>query len=325
MNTARSPEPVLEIEDLQVHYRLRRGLLQPRRALRAVDGINLALQPGRTLGLVGESGCGKSTLIRTVLGLQKPTSGRILVQGWDINRLSPRALRAVRPRMQLVFQDPNSALNPRMTVHDIIAEPLRLQKRYSRARVEALLAQVGMPSGAGAQRPAAFSGGQRQRIGIARALALEPALLVLDEPVSALDVSIQAQVINLLDDLQQRLGLAYLFVAHDLSVVRHVSHDVAVMYLGRIVETGPRDAVFDRPAHPYTRSLMLAVPQPDLDARLEHAAAASRELPEPAPAATGCVFQPRCPRAQPRCVIEKPLLTPQDDSGHLAACWFPDC
>ncbi len=316
-------EPVLEVEDLHVSYRLRGAMLRPRRTLRAVDGVSLALPPARTLGLVGESGCGKSTLIRTILGLQTPTAGRVLLDGRDLHRLTPRGLRTLRPRIQIVFQNPASALNPRMTVHDIIAEPLRLQGRYQRSKVDALLAQIGLPQSAAAQRAADFSGGQRQRIGIARALALEPAVLVLDEPVSALDVSIQAQIINLLDDLQRRLGLAYLFVAHDLSVVRHVSHEVAVMYLGRIVEIGTRQDVYATPAHPYTRILMQAMPQAD-PAHRHTAAPAAADLPDAAPVAGACAFLERCPRARPRCAEAAPPLMACGPAGHRAACWFPE-
>ena len=248
--TAPATDEVLRIEDLRVHFPLRgRGILKGS-MLRAVDGVSLTVKRGETLGLVGESGCGKTTVVRSVLRLQKPTSGHIYLNGEDLARMSRRELRAHRPKMQVVFQDPFSSLDPRMNVHDIIAEPLRVNGRYKQERVHELLEQVGMTPEIEKRLPQAFSGGQRQRIGIARALALEPDLLILDEPVSALDVSIRAQVVNLLTRLQKELGLTYLFLAHDLSVVRYMSHRVAVMYLGKIVETGTRDDIYRSPQHP---------------------------------------------------------------------------
>ncbi len=254
--------PVLEIDDLHVHFSRRTGL-RSRHTVKAVDGVSLSLGRGETLGLVGESGCGKSTLVRTVFGLNTPVSGTITVLGERLETLSPSRRRAVQNRVQLVFQDPYSSLDPRLSVHDIVAEPLQIAGIYSKDRVVELLADVGIGSDVLRRTPSQFSGGQRQRIGIARALALRPEILVLDEPVSALDVSVQAQVINLLIDLQDKHGLSYLFIAHDLSVVRYLSHRVAVMRDGRIVEQGERDQVFDSPRHDYTRTLLSAIPVPD--------------------------------------------------------------
>jgi ABC-type oligopeptide transport system ATPase subunit len=254
--------PVLEIDDLHVQFTRRTGL-RSRHVVNAVDGVTLSLGRGETLGLVGESGCGKSTLVRTVFGLNKPVSGSVRVLGERLESLSPARRRALQNRVQLVFQDPYSSLDPRLSVHDIVAEPLQIVGNYSKDRVVELLADVGIGAESLRRTPAQFSGGQRQRIGIARALALRPEILVLDEPVSALDVSVQAQVINLLLDLQSKHALSYLFIAHDLSVVRYLSDRVAVMRQGRIVELGDRDQVFDDPQHPYTRSLLAAVPIPD--------------------------------------------------------------
>ncbi|WP_285102004.1 ATP-binding cassette domain-containing protein [Promicromonospora sp. MEB111] len=253
---------VLEIDDLHVRFTSRRGL-RGRSVVHAVDGVSLTLGRGETLGLVGESGCGKSTLVRTVFGLNTPASGSVSILGQRMQGLAPAARRKVLSSVQLVFQDPYSSLDPRMRVHDIVAEPLRIAGRYAPERVVELLAEVGLDADVQQRRPAQFSGGQRQRIGIARALALRPEILVLDEPVSALDVSVQAQVVNLLMDLQERLGLSYLFIAHDLAVVRHLSDRVAVMRQGRIVETGDRDQIFDAPRHPYTASLLASIPHPD--------------------------------------------------------------
>ena len=254
---------VLKIQDLHTHFAARSGFRGTKKVVRAVDGVSLSIQRGETLGLVGESGCGKSTLVRTILGLHRATSGSITVHGVDVTRQSRRERRSTRANLQVVFQDPYSSLDPRMTVRQIIAEPLQINRRYTPGRVAELLDQVGLSREMGDRKAAEFSGGQRQRIGIARALALKPELLILDEPVSALDVSIQAQVINLLQDLQEDLGLAYLFIAHDLSVVRHLSHRIAVMYAGKLVETGDRHQVFDDPRHEYTKTLLAAVPVPD--------------------------------------------------------------
>lgn len=257
--TATAMPVVLKVNELSVHFSSRTGL-RTRRVNRAVDGVSLELRRGETLGLVGESGCGKSTLVRTIFGLNPITSGSVEVLGKNLSTLPRAERRQVQNRVQLVFQDPYSSLNPRLTTHDIVAEPLHIAGSYSKSRVVDLLRDVGLGEDALSRRPAQFSGGQRQRIGIARALALNPDVLVLDEPVSALDVSVQAQVINLLKDLQQRHGLSYLFIAHDLSVVRYISDRVAVMNQGRIVELGSRDDVFTRPEHPYTRTLLDSIP-----------------------------------------------------------------
>ncbi|ROS28370.1 peptide/nickel transport system ATP-binding protein/glutathione transport system ATP-binding protein [Rathayibacter sp. PhB127] len=256
-------EPVVEVSDVRVHFPQRGAWGRSAEPFRAVDGVSFRLEAGRTLGLVGESGCGKSTLVRTILGMQKPTSGSVSYRGTVVSELSDRARRPLRASIQAVFQDPYSSLDPRLTVHEIVAEPLRINRVYSAARVAEVLEQVGLTRESASRRPADFSGGQRQRVGIARALALKPDVLVLDEPTSALDVSIQAQVMALLTDLQSELRLAYLFVSHDLSVVRALADDVAVMHRGLLVETGPTAAVFDDPQHAYTRSLLASAPVPD--------------------------------------------------------------
>ncbi|WP_336629940.1 MULTISPECIES: ABC transporter ATP-binding protein [unclassified Microbacterium] len=262
MSDSRSDEPLIEVADLHVTYG-RRGAVRRGRGVQAVRGVSLALTAGRTLGLVGESGCGKSTLIRSLFGLSPVASGTIRAFGQDITRIPPRRRREFGGRMQMVFQDPYSALDPWMTVHEIVAEPLRITGRYDRRAIDELLDRVGVSAEMAARRPGEFSGGQRQRVGIARALALNPKVLVLDEPVSALDVSIQAQILNLLDDLQKDLGLSYLFVSHDLSVIRHVADDVVVMQAGRFVEEGTIEQVFDHPEHPYTRTLLDSIPHVD--------------------------------------------------------------
>lgn len=273
-----SAEPVLQIDDLHVRFTRRTGW-RSRHVVDAVDGVSLTLHRGETLGLVGESGCGKSTLVRTVFGLHAPAAGDIRILGHRIDDLPPLQRRRLRNRVQLVFQDPYSSLDPRLSVHDIVAEPLTIVGRYSKDRVVELLESVGIGTESLRRTPSQFSGGQRQRIGIARALALEPEVLVLDEPVSALDVSVQAQVINLLQDLQKAHALSYLFIAHDLSVVRHLSDRVAVMRQGRIVEIGERDQIFDRPQHEYTRTLLAAIPIPDPRLRAD-------APPAPSPALT---------------------------------------
>lgn len=312
-----APTPLLLIDDLAVHHRTARG------TVRAVDGVSLTLRAGETLGLVGESGCGKSTLGRAILRLAEPSRGSIRLDGRELVGLSRRALRGDRRRLQMVFQDSGAALDPRWTIGALIEEPLRIHGLGSaperRARVAQLLTDVGLPPDAAARHPHAFSGGQRQRIGIARALATEPDLIVCDEPVSALDVSVQAQILNLLHDLQDRRGVAFLFISHDLSVVEYVSDWVAVMYLGRIVETGTRDALVQAPAHPYTRALFASVPSSE---RRSHQAktAPADELPSPYAPPSGCHFHPRCPLAVARCRSETPTLRDVAGAGHRVAC-----
>jgi oligopeptide transport system ATP-binding protein len=321
--------PLLEATGLARHYAVGGGLFSRRPAglVRAVDGVSFSLAKGETLGLVGESGCGKSTLARLALRLIDPTAGTLRFEGQDITRLEGEAMRRLRQRMQMVFQDPFASLNPRMTVAEILAEPLLVHgmgdARQRRARVEALLPLVGLAAHHADRKPHEFSGGQRQRIGIARALAVEPSLVVCDEPVSALDVSIQAQVVNLLKDLQARLGLSYLFIAHDLAVVRHVADRVAVMVLGRIMEIAPVEDLYARPSHPYTRMLLAAVPRPDPAQRhLPGAAPAAADLPGPLAIPQGCRFHPRCPLAVEQCRREEPALQPLPGApGHLTACW----
>ena len=320
--------PLYQVTHLSKRFRVGNRLsAQGIRTVQAVDDVSLSIMPGETLGLVGESGCGKSTLARCLSRLYEISEGQLLFDGTDISTLSTRALRPLRQKLQMVFQDPYASLNPRRRVQDLIAEPLRihltLTEAQIKARVAALLEQVGLLPDHAARYPHEFSGGQRQRIGIARAIALEPKMVILDEPVSALDVSVQAQIVNLLADLQQRLNLTYVFVAHDLSVVRQVSTRIAVMYLGSIVEIGVAEDIFARPAHPYTEALMSAVPKP------VHANGVTRnrivltgDVPSPINPPEGCRFHPRCPVAQNRCRVERPnliALTPQ----RSVACHFP--
>jgi peptide/nickel transport system ATP-binding protein len=317
-------DTVLEVQDLVVeHGDVGRG------GVRAVDRVSLTLARGATLGLVGESGCGKSTLARAVLRLLDPRSGRVLLHGKEISALRGRALRPVRRSLSMVFQDPYGSLNPRMTVGEIVAQPLRIAGTYgrgqARARVRELLQQVGLSPAVAERLPAEFSGGQRQRIGIARALALSPEVLVLDEPVSSLDVSIQAQVVDLLDRLQRDEGLAYLFIAHDLALVRQISDRVAVMHLGRIVEIGTREEVYERPAHPYTQSLLAAVPVPDPRRRGARPRLLLRgELPDPSDPPSGCRFRTRCWKAQDECARVDPELVVRPGSDHPTACLFAE-
>ena len=316
--------PLLEVRDLSRHFAGSPGIFGGGAAgvVRAVDGVSFQLFPGETLALVGESGCGKSTTARLALRLIEPTSGSIHFEGNDITRLEGSALRALRRRLQIVFQDPFASLNPRMTIGQILEEPLILHrlgdKAARRARVAELLALVGLAPYHAQRYPHEFSGGQRQRIGIARALAVEPALIVCDEPVSALDVSIQAQVVNLLKDLQVRLGLAYLFIAHDLAVVKHVADRVAVMYLGQIVEIAGKEALFANPSHPYTRTLLSAIPRPDPH-RVGTRQIPGGDVPSPMNPPDGCRFHTRCPFVIDRCRQEAPTLRPTGD-GHLTAC-----
>jgi oligopeptide transport system ATP-binding protein len=319
-------ETLLEVRDLVKYYPVSAGLLGRQvGVVRAVDGVSFTIRRGETLGLVGESGCGKTTTGRCVLQLERPTSGSVRFEGQELTTLGPAALRSVRRRIQVIFQDPYSSLNPRMTVGQIVGEPLAVhglvrEAPAREARVQELLRQVGLLPQHGRRYPHQLSGGQRQRVGIARALALEPSLIICDEPVSALDVSIQAQIINLLEDLRQELGLTYLFVAHDLSVVRHISDRVAVMYLGRIVELADRQTLYEAPRHPYTKALLSAVPIPDpeVEARREHVVLAG-EVPSPLSPPAGCAFHPRCPIAVEECRRTRPLLRDLGP-GQQAAC-----
>ena len=319
--------PLVRVRDLKKHYPVRRGLLRRQvGTVRAVDGLSFDIAEGETLGLVGESGCGKTTTGRALLLLVKPTGGEVRFQDSELTTLAPRALRAVRRHMQMIFQDPYGSLDPRMSVGAIVGEPLDVHalgtREERRARVRELLALVGLSPEFVDRYPHQFSGGQRQRIGIARALATRPRFIVADEPISALDVSIQAQVVNLLNDLKQRLGLTYLFIAHDLAMVRHISDRVAVMYLGRIVELGTRDDVFRRPFHPYTQALLSAIPIPDPDLAQRRRMVLEGDLPSPAHPPPGCRFHPRCPLATDRCRREDPELRDLGAVGapHQVAC-----
>ena len=327
-----SGDEILRIENLVKHFPIRAGLMRKQVGqIHAVDGVSLTVRSGETLGLVGESGCGKSTLGRTILKLIEPTNGNIYFDGKDITLYSRRQMREVRRGMQIVFQDPYASLNPRMTVREIVAEPLRINGLYrgkeGRKRVEELLRTVGLSPEHANRFPHEFSGGQRQRIGIARALALNPRVVILDEPVSALDVSIRAQVINLLEALQRDLGLTYLFVAHDLSVVRHVSDRIAVMYLGKIVEVGSRDAVYGAPMHPYTQALLSAVPIESPNQRGKRSRIVLEgDVPSPADPPSGCRFRTRCWKAQEICAQQEPPLVAHDPGRPelLSACHFAE-
>jgi oligopeptide/dipeptide ABC transporter ATP-binding protein len=316
---------LVEVRDLVKHYAGERtwfGLGRPRAAVRAVDGVSFAIAAGRTLGLVGESGSGKTTVGRTMLRLQEPTSGTMHFDGADVFALDATRLRALRRRMQIVFQDPYSSLNPRMTVEETLREPLEIHGLNG--AVPALLDEVGLDAAFATRYPHELSGGQRQRVGIARALSVEPQFIVCDEPVSALDVSVQAQVLNLLADLQGRRKLTYLFIAHDLAVVRHIADDVAVMYLGKIVERAPAAEIYAGPRHPYTRALLSAVPEPDPRAAKQRIVLTG-DMPSPANPPPGCPFNPRCPHPlkSERCRTEAPPLR-QVTPGHLAACHYAE-
>ncbi|MEK7270709.1 MAG: dipeptide ABC transporter ATP-binding protein [Planctomycetota bacterium] len=322
-----SGEPLLSVRGLKKHFLVRRGFLGASSArLRAVDGVSLSVREGETLGLVGESGCGKTTLGRAILRLLPPTAGTVRFRGRDLSELSGSELRAVRRRMQIVFQDPYGSLDPRMTAGSIVAEGLAIHRIGSRserrARADALLERVGIPASHAGRHPHEFSGGQRQRIGIARALALDPEFIVCDEPVSALDVSIQAQILNLLADLQSERRLAYLFISHDLRVVEHVSERVAVMYLGRIVEEAGSKDLYDRPGHPYTRALLAAVPIPDPE-RKRVRIILPGEIPSPMNPPPGCPFHPRCSIARDRCRTEVPILR-APSPGRRVSCFFAE-
>lgn len=322
---------LVEIEDLKMYFPIRSGMVMERHVgdVKAVDDVSFEIKRGETLGLVGESGCGKTTVGRTILRLYEPTAGRITFDGRDISALKGRELRKLRRRMQMVFQDPYSSLNPRRNVANIVGEPLKVHGIASGpdldARVRKTLDVVGLPVDAANRYPHEFSGGQRQRIGLARSLALNPDLIVCDEPVSALDVSIQAQIINLLEELQDEFELTYLFIAHDLAVVRHISDRIAVMYLGKIVEIAPAAELYERPLHPYTRALLSAVPIPDpVVERGRERILLVGDIPSPAHPPPGCRFHTRCPFAQPeRCPDEVPELRSLA-SGHVAACHYAE-
>lgn len=310
--------PLLQVSELKTHF------ARPKGVLRAVDGVSFGIERGETVGLVGESGCGKSTLGRTILRLETPTSGQIRLDGEDIATASASALRGYRRRMQMIFQDPFASLNPRHAIGDILTAPLKVHgigdKATRKAAVASLIERVGLPRAALERYPHEFSGGQRQRIGIARALVLQPELIVCDEPVSALDLSIQAQILNLLSSMKAEFGLSYLFISHDLSVVQYFADRVLVMYLGRIVESADRASLWAQPRHPYTRALMDAVPDP---ARRRQVIAVKGDLPSPQNMPSGCRFHPRCPKATPKCAIEEPVLV-ADGAGHQVACHHPD-
>ncbi|MCM1257900.1 MAG: dipeptide ABC transporter ATP-binding protein [Roseburia sp.] len=313
---------LVEVKDLKEYFPVRTGFFE-KTMLKAVDGVSFQIKPGETLGLVGESGCGKTTVGRTLLHLYKPTGGQILFEGEEVTE---KNINEYRKKMQMVFQDPYSSLNPRMTVEDIIGEPLDVHKLYRskaerREKILGLMETVGLNAEHATRYAHEFSGGQRQRIGIARALAVSPKFIVCDEPVSALDVSIQAQVVNMFEDLQEKLGMAYLFIAHDLLIVKHISDRIAVMYLGRVVEIGDADEVYHSPKHPYTISLLSAVPIPDpKTAKERQRIILSGDVPSPMHLPSGCAFRTRCPQATEKCAAECPPLTDRGD-GHMVACW----
>ncbi|MGC4794934.1 ABC transporter ATP-binding protein [Micromonospora saelicesensis] len=325
-------ETILSVDNLVKHFPITQGVLFQRQigAVKAVDGVSFELRRGETLGVVGESGCGKSTLARLLMRLETPTSGRATLEGKDLFKASGGELRRLRRNMQMVMQDPYTSLNPRMTVGDIIGEPFEIHpdaapKGSKAKRVQELLDLVGLNPEHINRYPHQFSGGQRQRIGIARALALKPEVIVCDEPVSALDVSIQAQVINLLKQLQGELGLSYIFIAHDLSVVRHIADRVAVMYLGRIVEIGTEDEIYERATHPYTQALLSAVPVPDPEARDQrNMIRLVGDVPSPADPPSGCHFRTRCWKAQDICAVEDPATVPRAADPHPSACHFAE-
>ena len=326
MTQSTDTNTLLEVKNLQMHYPVTSGLFARQTgAVKAVDDVSFTIARGETLGLVGESGCGKTTMARSIVQLYKPTSGEVLFDGEDLVKLKGGKMRAMYRRVQFIFQDPYGSLDPRMTCGDIIGEPLKVHKLTKdkdeyRARIAELLTLVGLNPYMANRFPHEFSGGQRQRIGIARALAVEPELLICDEPVSALDVSVQAQIINLLEELQENFGLTYLFIAHDLSLVRHISHRVAVMYLGRLVEVAESDELFANPQHPYTKALMSAIPLPDpIEEINRERIVLQGEPPSPAKPPPGCVFNPRCPIAIEDCIAAIPELR-EISPGHFVAC-----
>ena len=324
-----TPKPLVEVRGLKMYFPITAGILRRKVGdVKAVDDVSFTIMEGETLGLVGESGCGKSTCGRAVLRLYDPTAGSICIEGTEIGTLSQSALRPLRPKMQMVFQDPQASLNARMTVASIISEPLdehtKLTRAEKLARVYELMDAVGLNRDFANRYPHEFSGGQRQRIGIARALALNPRFIVCDEPIAALDVSIQAQVVNLLEDLQDKFGLTYLFISHDLSMVRHICDRVAVMYLGRIVEIAPRDALYDNPQHPYTQALLSAVPEPDpVSESTRQRIILQGDVPSPAKPPRGCNFCTRCPQVMPVCRETKPDLR-EVAPGQFVACHLHD-
>lgn len=320
-------EPMLQVTDLRKHFTVRKGLSRQTTVVKAVDGLNFSLERGRTLGLVGESGCGKSTTGKLLMRLLEPTSGSIALDGQDVAMLRKGELQTFRRRVQMVFQNPASSLNPRMTVGSAIAAPLIAQRvtppEGVKRRVQSLMDRVGLSPEHSNRFPHEFSGGQRQRIGIARALALEPDVVICDEPVSALDVSVQAQVVNLLKDIQDEMGISYIFIAHDLAVVRHMADDVAVMYLGRIMEQGTRDEIFNAPRHPYTRALLSAVPSVELGAGSKDRIRLQGDLPSPANPPSGCVFRTRCP-AYALLPEDKRILCREEILSGAVACHYPE-
>lgn len=313
---------MLEVENLTKYYDARRGLFRNGKPVRAVDSVSFSIEPGETIGIVGESGCGKSTLGRTLLRLIEPTAGRVVFEGKDITKLKGPEMRAIRRNMQIVFQDPYASLNPRNTVRSILEYPFQIHnigtKKEREERIERLIERVGLRKEHLDSYPHQFSGGQRQRLGIARALALNPKLVLADEPVSALDVSVQSQVLNLMKDLKKEFGLTYVFISHDLSVVKHISDKVAVMYLGRIVEMADKNTLYAQPKHPYTQSLLSAIPKPD-PTQKSNRIILQGELPSPTDIPSGCPFHTRCPVAVERCKVDVPELQERPD-GHRVAC-----
>lgn len=318
----------LQLKDVHVHFPIPQGLMKPAKQLKAVNGVSFSVERGTTLGIVGESGCGKSTLARAILGIHPPSSGKVILDGQDLTQLDKAALRAMRKRMQIVFQDPLASLNPRMTIGEAIAEPLRvffpqMSAADRKQKVQNTMEMVGLLKNQINRYPHEFSGGQCQRAGIARALVVEPEILLCDEPVSALDVSIQAQIVNLLMDLKQEMGLTMLFIAHDLSVVRHISDEVLVMYLGKMAEHAPRDVLYQQPTHPYTQALIQSVPVPDPEVeKNKQSAPLFGDLPSPLNPPSGCSFRTRCPNAQARCSEQVPDARTHPRGTGSVACHF---